>query len=123
MSNEENKMGRRQSLFLAVLGVGSASALVLGGCKGNSGSSGGGTQAAAGTGCDTPIDEDSRSKRRTFQYVEKAADAAKNCGACAQFLAGKYGSCGGCGLFSGPVKTEGGCLAFAPKAAGAPAQP
>lgn len=99
------------------LGALSTGALVLGACKGNSGSGGGtGTEkAASGTGCDTPIDDQSKTNRRTLQYMEKAADASKNCAACAQFEPGKYGACGGCKVITGPIKAEGGCLAFAPK--------
>ena len=124
MAIEDTKLSRRRSLQLFGLGVASTGLFVLGACKGNS--SGGGSEpaAAAGTGCDTPVDEQSRANRRTFQYMEKAAVPEKNCAACVQFEPEKYGACGGCKVITGPVKPAGGCLAFAPKAGdgGAPAK-
>jgi hypothetical protein len=65
--------------------------------------------------CDSPVDTASAQLRTSMQYKDVAAVPEKNCAACAQFLVGKYGECGGCNLFTGPVKPAGGCLAFAPK--------
>jgi hypothetical protein len=57
-----------------------------------------------------------------MQYKNPAAIPEKHCSACAQFIPGKYGDCGGCKLFTGPVNPNGGCLSFAPLAGAAPAK-
>jgi hypothetical protein len=123
-NNGGSKMlGRRRTLQL--LGVGSLSAtglLALAGCDnkkeggGASGATTGSAPAAGGNTCATSPDETSKTMRKTLQYKEAAADATKACKGCAQYNAGAYGDCGGCKLFTGPVKPEGGCLSFAPKA-------
>jgi hypothetical protein len=64
--------------------------------------------------CNATIDDTSRAMRRTTQYKDKAVVPEKHCSACAQYIAGKYGDCGGCKLFTGPVQPNGGCLSFAP---------
>jgi len=69
--------------------------------------------------CNTEVDEASKTMRKTLQYKKEATDPAKRCSSCAQYDAGKYGECGGCKLFTGPVRPNGGCLSFAPKEAGA----
>ncbi len=114
-------LGRRQTLQL--LGVSFAAGGLLGavGCKSKEGGSTEGGKAESGAkaqDCKASIDEASRTTRRTLQYVDKAAVPEKNCIACAQFTPEQYGACGGgCKVITGPVKPEGGCLAFAPKTA------
>jgi hypothetical protein len=65
--------------------------------------------------CDTPVDAAAQQMRGSLQYADVAATPDKHCEICAQYVPGKYGECGGCNLFAGPVKPKGGCLAFAPK--------
>ena len=117
-------LGRRRTL--QVLGAGLAAGGLFGasGCKQEQGSSGSGNQssAAKGPSCDTPVDDAGKAQRRTLQYVDKAVDQSKNCAACAQYVTAQFGACGGCKVLPGPVRPEGGCLAFAPKGA-APATP
>jgi hypothetical protein len=69
--------------------------------------------------CETaaPIDEASKGLRAAFQYKEKSAEAGKNCAGCAQYIAGKYGGCGGCKLFTGAVNPNGHCISWVPIAA------
>lgn len=125
MKDNDSKMNRRRSLqvFGATLAAGG---LYLLGCNkdngGSGGAGGGGTASNGGGGgaadCKSQIDEASKNTRRTLQYNDKATDSTKMCKNCAQFEAGKYKECGGgCKVITGPVKPEGGCLAFAPKAA------
>lgn len=78
---------------------------------------------AAGGLCQfkVPVDEAARTMRRTVQYKEKSDQPGKMCSNCSQFIAGKYGDCGGCKLFDGGVSPGGVCLSYAP--IGAPAAP
>jgi hypothetical protein len=122
MKRGEPQLDRRRALVvLGGLCVGGVFALA--GCGGGSDNkSGAGSAApAGGTGCDAPITADSKTLRRNLQYKEKASDPAKKCVDCAQYEAGKFGDCGGCKLFPGPVRPEGGCASFAPKNGAAPA--
>jgi hypothetical protein len=116
-------LGRRRTLQL--LGVG-LTATGLFGLEACSKGGGAGPTAdpkpadepkAAALDCNSTIDEASKTQRRTLQYKKEAADPAKKCINCAQFDAKKYGDCGGCKLFTGPVQPNGGCLSFAPKGA------
>lgn len=123
-NNGGSKMlGRRRTLQL--LGVGGLTAtglLGLAACDKKDGGGAGGGAGTASTGatgansCNSAIDDTSKTMRKTLQYVEKATDDKKQCKACAQYNEKAYGDCGGCKLFTGPVKPEGGCLSFAPKA-------
>lgn len=109
-------LGRRRTLQL--LGVGSLTAtglLGLAACKKEEGGAPSGGGAATGGGCNTAPDEQSKTMRKTLQYKD-VGDAAKQCKACAQYNDKAFGDCGGCKLFTGPVKPEGSCLSFAPKA-------
>lgn len=122
MNKTSKKLGRRRTLVvLTTTALAAGGLLALGGCKGGDKKEGGGEdKAAGGTGCDTPIDAKSKKQRKTLQYVAKSPDPAKNCGNCAQWIAGKYGDCGGCKLFEGPVVAGGYCASYAPtKAEGA----
>lgn len=115
-------LGRRRTL--QVLGASLAVGGLFGaaGCKQNQGSEGD-TKSSGNKAkdCTSSLDEAAKTQRRTLQYVDKAAVPEKNCAACAQFVPGQFADCGGgCKVLPGPVKPEGGCLAFAPKA-GAPA--
>ncbi len=104
---------------LALLGFGSG-ALLLAACSkqgGDGGAAGSSSAAQSGTGCNTPLDEGSQNLRKTLQYKEQTDQPAKHCSACAQYTGGQYGECGGCKLFTGPVKPNGVCLSFAPLAA------
>jgi hypothetical protein len=79
--------------------------------------------AAAPSGpmtCESPVDAAAQQLRGSLQYLEVAAVPEKHCAVCAQFVPAKFGECGGCNLFGGPVKPLGGCLAFAPKDPNAP---
>jgi hypothetical protein len=118
-------LGRRHTLHVLGAGLAAGGLFALGGCKQNQGSSGGEGQGstAKAQDCNTPLDEQAKSQRRTLQYVDKAAVPEKNCAACAQYVAAQYGACGGCKVLPGPVRPEGGCLAFAPKTAAPAATP
>lgn len=75
-----------------------------------------GDKKAAGAdakSCDATFDAKSKQMRKTLQYKDKAGDAAKACEKCAQYEKGKFGDCGGCKLFAGPVQPAGTCLSFA----------
>ncbi len=131
-------VGRRYTLHL--LGVGLAAGGFLAACKQDKESNSGGEptaptppsgqpspQPAAGGGsaaldCNTPVDAASKQTRLVMQYKNPAAIPEKHCSACAQYIPGKYGDCGGCKLFTGPVNPNGGCLSFAPLAGAAPAK-
>lgn len=103
-----------------LLVLGAVAPFGLAACRGDDKKSG--TEASGeaaqstkgGTGCETPLDAKSKQMRKTLQYKEKAADASKACEKCAQYEKGKFGDCGGCKLFAGPVQPAGGCLSFAP---------
>jgi len=119
--SDGDKLGRRRTL--QVLGIGglSAAGLLSLGCGDNKKSAGDDTKTggdkkagADATGCDAPVDAQSKKMRKTLQYKEKASDPEKICSKCAQYEKDKFGDCGGCKLFGGPVKPEGGCLSFAP---------
>lgn len=131
-SDRSNSMGRRRVLHVLGVGLGTASGLaILTGCNkgGGQGSGQGASAAAGGKGgaCldKGDIDEAAASLRKVLQYKEKTDTPEKKCSLCAQFEAGKYGSCGGCKLFAGGVQPEGVCLSFAPLQApgAAPAAP
>lgn len=66
--------------------------------------------------CDqSKVDDQSKSMRKTLQYVAKSPNEGKYCKNCAQYIKPKGGSaCGGCKLFSGPVNPNGYCLSYAP---------
>ena len=119
-NNGESKLvGRRRTLQLLGVGLGAGGLLALSGCpkSSSSGGGGGGKTSTSDQDCDSTIDETSRNLRKVLQYNDKAVDPAKHCEICAQFEAGKYGDCGACKLFTGPVNPKGGCLSFAPKGA------
>ncbi len=124
-------IGRRRLLqFVGVgigVGLGVGSILGIEGCK-DKAPEGGATSGAGGGGaaaldCKTAVDDTSKNLRRTLQYRVKADPPEKHCAACAQFVKAQYGECGGCKLFTGPVREEGGCLSFAPISAEAGAAP
>jgi hypothetical protein len=113
-------LGRRYALRLLGVGLAAGGVLALEACGKSSGPSQGGGAAGGGQDCNSTIDDQSRTMRRTLQYNDVAAVPEKHCGACVQYDATKYGTCGGgCKLFAGPVKEGGGCLSFAPKAGAA----
>ncbi len=122
-NGESNLVGRRRTLQLLGVGLGAGGLLALTGCpKSGGGSSTDSKGNAPQQDCNATIDDASKNLRKVLQYTDKAVAPEKNCAACAQFEAGKYGDCGGCKLFTGPVNPKGGCLSFAPKVAegGAP---
>ena len=56
------------------------------------------------------LSESDKSMRKTLGYIEKSADASKNCSNCQlKKAADKPGGCLGCQLFSGPVTQKGYC--------------
>jgi hypothetical protein len=125
-NNDDSKlMGRRRSLQMLGFGLTAAGGLLaLAGCKGSEGSGEGnasGSSSAAATDCNATIDEAAKNMRKAVQYNDVATDPNKHCSVCVQYQENKYAGCGaGCKLFAGPVKPNGGCLSFAPKAGGAP---
>jgi hypothetical protein len=129
-------IGRRTTIQLLGVGLTAGGFLGAAACKQDKGGAGGGgsetpTPAQAPTAaptptaaldCNTPIEPASKTTRAIMQYKNPAAIPEKHCSACSQFIEAKYGACGGCKLFTGPVDPKGGCLSFAPKAAdGVPA--
>ena len=138
-------LGRRQTIHLLGLGIAAGGILGIAACKGKEEAAPGGPspkpasptpaspapgapateQAGAGaaTGtCDTPFDKESKQTRMVVQYRNPAAVPEKHCSVCAQYVPAKFGDCGGCKLFAGPVNPNGGCLSFAPlNPSGAPA--
>jgi hypothetical protein len=114
-NNGPRLLGRRYALRLLGAGLAAGSVLALDACSKSNGPSQG--AGAGGQDCNATIDDQSRTLRRTLQYNDIAAVPEKHCGACVQYDSTKYGPCGGgCKLFAGPVKENGGCLSFAPKA-------
>jgi len=112
----ESKFGRRRTL--QVIGVGGLSVVglaSLGACSKGGGESEGGGAAAAGEGCNAPIDAQSKQMRQSLQYVDVSQKEGQKCSTCAQYIPEKYGDCGGCKLFGGPVQPGGNCLSYAPK--------
>ena len=110
-------MGRRRVLHVLGVGLGTASGLSvltgLAGCNkgGGQGGQGAGASAAAGGkggACldKGDIDEAAASLRKVLQYKDKTDTPEKKCSLCAQYEAGKYGSCGGCKLFAGGVQKD-----------------
>lgn len=75
---------------------------------------------SGGTGCDATVDAQSKQMRKSLQYVEKSPKPDSKCNNCTQYEADKFGECGGCKLFSGPVQPEGYCLSWAAKDEAAP---
>jgi hypothetical protein len=130
---ESEVVGRRRTLQLLGLGLAAGGLFVLDACSKPSGGGGGAGGSASGTpgttgatpgDCTASIDDNSKNQRRLLQYRSPAADPAKHCSACAQYVDGQYGDCGGgCKLIPGPVKPTAGCLSFAPKGADAGAAP
>jgi hypothetical protein len=121
-SDDSKVLGRRRTLQLLGMGLTAGGLLGLG-CKQNSGTPSGGTESQGSTAADcyATIDDTSKGLRRTLQYKDKSDTPDKKCSSCAQYDAGKFGDCGGCKLFTGPVNPNGACLSFAPKGA-APAK-
>jgi hypothetical protein len=128
-TESEKQVSRRETIHLLGVGLATGAFLALSACKQQQEA----TQhesptaptpapqpQAAALDCNTPIDATSKNARLVMQYKNPAAIPEKHCSACSQFTAGKYGDCGGCKLFTGPVNPNGGCLSFAPLA-GAPA--
>ncbi len=134
------QVGRRETILLLGAGLAAGGVLALAACKQQQeGTQGGGGESpappspapapapspapqAAGGDCNTPIDAASKQTRLIMQYKNPAAIPEKHCSACAQYIPAKYGDCGGCKLFTGPVNPNGGCLSFAPLAGAAPAK-
>ncbi len=116
MDNKNKSLGRRRALqLLGASGLVAGGIVALPGCNNKkSPSAGPEKSSAAGTGCNTPVDDTSANLRRTLQYKNPATDPTKQCAQCAQFSKDQFGECGGCKLFTGPVNPKGGCLSFAP---------
>lgn len=118
----EQKTLHRRHLF--VLSGAALATLGLAACGQDDKSGGADTgktaQPTKGKGCDAPVDAKSKQMRKTLQYVEKSPKAEKNCANCVQYIADKYGDCGGCKLFAGPVQPKGYCASWAAKGGAAP---
>ena len=56
-------------------------------------------------------------RQQTAAYAEVAADQAKRCALCAQYIPAAPNACGGCKVVKGPINPEGGCKLFVPKPA------
>ncbi len=133
-NNSGSKLiGRRQSLRILGMGLTAAGFLGAAACKQGGEPSQNNAPAPPSPApaapaeealsCNTPIEPASAQSRKIMQYKNPAAIPEKHCSACSQFIEAKYGDCGGCKLFTGPVNPNGGCLSFAPKAgAAAPAK-
>jgi hypothetical protein len=131
-NGKSNVMGRRHALVVLGAGLGTAGGLAtLAGCNKGGGSSSGGQGAqgpapapvAQGPSCPDQgdIDESAANIRKMLKYKDKYDTPEKKCSLCAQYIPGKYGSCGGCKMFAGGVQPDGVCLSFAPlQAAPAP---
>ncbi len=133
-NNSGSKLiGRRESIHLLGVGLTAAGFLVSTACKqGNESPQNSPpappapsptppAPAAEPLSCNTAIEPASAQQRKIMQYKNPAAIPEKHCSVCSQFIEAKYGDCGGCKLFTGPVNPNGGCLSFAPKAGAAPA--
>ena len=124
----KNAVSRRHSLQLLGAGLAVGGTLILEACKGNDAPSGGTSAPAPAANatpddCSKDIDETSLTLRRTLQYKAKSDSPDKRCVTCAQFIADKYGACGGgCKLITGAIKPNGTCLSYAPSNAAAPAK-
>lgn len=122
MRDNDTKLGRRRTL--QIIGMGSLTAtglLTLAGCGKSEGGGGAAPQEAAGTGCNSPIDQQAQTLRTSLQYKDQSEKPDQKCSTCAQYIEAKYGDCGGCKLFGGPVQPNGNCLSWAPKEAAAAA--
>lgn len=60
------------------------------------------------------LSSDDARARETLLYVDRAADPAKRCEGCTQFLEAKQG-CGSCRILKGPISPAGSCKVFAAK--------
>ena len=59
---------------------------------------------------------DEASARATLAYAEPAADKARTCASCQQFVvAASDGACGTCKVLKGPVHPDGTCKVFTAK--------
>ncbi|MFZ5438855.1 MAG: hypothetical protein ACOZQL_02540 [Myxococcota bacterium] len=88
-------MTRRGALRVLGVGVGVAGLLSSSGCRDCSEA--------------TVLDPGSRSIRAALKYVESSNLPGKACKTCQQYIAGAYGTCGGCRLFAGGVNPGGVC--------------
>ena len=61
------------------------------------------------------LSADEVSARNTLAYVDKSAEAAKNCANCMQFNAGPADKCGGCKVLKGPIAPTGYCKVWVAK--------
>ena len=107
-------VGRRRALQLLGMGLTATGFLAVEACK-KPAPAGSGAGPGSASECDAQIDDAAKQARQTLQYFDKAVVPEKHCSACAQFIPGKYGECGGgCKVVGGPINPNGGCLAFAP---------
>lgn len=117
----EQKLDRRK-FFERALMVGAATfgaGAFLSACKSDAKGGGDATKAkkapAAAAQCtDASLSDAEKGTRKALQYVEKSAQAGKNCGNCKLFQ--KKDPCNGCTAVPGPIATEGYCTAWVAKA-------
>lgn len=111
-------------LFLMTGTIFSGSIFALSGCNSKKTSSKkNGKASKSKTALTNPCDDLSNvskeeiEKRKNLGYVKKSTVAGSNCSNCQLYLAPKEGEkCGGCLLFDGPVRAEGYCMQYVPKA-------
>lgn len=102
MKDMEGRLARRAAL--KIIGQSVVGAAVLGAAR-----------LAQAEACDAKVDPKSKQMRKALQYVDESKKAGQSCEKCLQYKAPGAGeSCGGCKLFTGPVKPGGYCLSFAP---------
>jgi hypothetical protein len=121
-----SKLGRRRALQIFGAGLTAGGLFVISGCKKEEEAAPAAKKVAAGPSCQTkePLDETSRTMRRTLQYMEKSNRPGKLCSGCSQYETTRFGpDCGGCKLFTGAVNPNGSCLSFAPIGEAPPAAP
>lgn len=100
---------------VTVVGLAATGSSFLTSCGGGDNASSGG--GAADCSDISNLTADEKKVRDNFKYVDKTADAAKHCANCQFHIPpASANDCGGCQLFKGPVKDEGYCISWAPKA-------
>lgn len=103
-----DRFPRREALFrLAVFAALPATVASLASCKSK-------PNCNDLTGLST---DEVNQRQNVAQYTEHAADPAKKCSACVQFLPGAQNACATCKVVKGPIDPEGGCKLWVAKPA------
>jgi hypothetical protein len=61
---------------------------------------------------------DVNQRQQIAAYVDTAADPAKKCALCVQYVPAAPNACGSCKVVKGPINPEGGCKLFVAKPPG-----